>query len=786
MMYNKYVENIFSDKFLSNFDILKKVFSAKNCLFIVLTFMLSMQSFIGDSFPFSYAMIGVASVFNVPLILVLIAGLAAMVVAKFSAILILKLFICFVLFTLITALINIEGISKRYVILIKLVVSAIVTEVIIMLFGNVPDLSLFYSIYTVISIAAFYLIFMSGIYVILNLGKGFVYSKEESLAMVAVITVALGMFRNLNILDFSIMNTLGTALILVYGWKNGSVAGCSAGLIVGLLLSTTGNTSMLFISTLTFAGFASGLLNRFGKFGVIVGFVLGNIAINYWVNGFSELTVRVGEMLVASIGLILVPKSLEVKLDKIFNKNSTMKSAYESVLDYGSDVKNRLGAVSEVFDNLASITIPLTQEDLEETREVIKRYILEYTENNCIDCKNRKKCTSSDKLGITVDYIASKLESNENIDAKMLTFECNNSEEIIKDIKEVYNSMKLMRIIKQKEKDNSIKLSNQYKEVSKIISSIAENINKVPAVKNKYQSKLRDELKIYGYLVYEDIYDDKDGNVEYTFVTDILTDIDKQKKQIITIASEILEQNMVIKLILNSSKTEKSKVKLISKPKFEIETGILNYKKDGEEVSGDAYISMELPDLQQLVAISDGAGTGINAAKSSKAVINMLEKLLNGGFEQSKAIEIINSIIKMKTSESHFATLDTVIINLKNAEAQFIKLGAAPTYMMEDGKLSYINNCNIPIGILNDTEYVPIVKKLKNNTILVQISDGVISDKMDINNNYFTKYLQQIDLSKNSRTISEELYKTVLRENSNILTDDVTIVVSKVKENMVG
>ncbi|MNI67387.1 hypothetical protein D3C73_1230150 [compost metagenome] len=54
---------------------------------------------------------------------------------------------------------------------------------------------------------------------------------------------------------------------------------------------------------------------------------------------------------------------------------------------------------------------------------------------------------------------------------------------------------------------------------------------------------------------------------------------------------------------------------------------------------------------------------------------------------------------------------------------------------------------------------------------------------MDVNSNYFVKYLEQIDSRKNSKEICDELYKYVLRENKDVLKDDLTIIVSKIKEN---
>ena len=197
---------------------------------------------------------------------------------------------------------------------------------------------------------------------------------------------------------------------------------------------------------------------------------------------------------------------------------------------------------------------------------------------------------------------------------------------------------------------------------------------------------------------------------------------------------------MTIKLILNISKTEKSKIKLVSTPRYNIKTEIISEKKSGEMVSGDTYLQMELQDLRKLTVISDGVGSGKDAAKSSTAVVNILERLLSGGFNEEKAIEIVNSIIKLKGDDELYATLDASIINEKDGECFFIKLGAAPTYLIENGKVVTITSTTIPVGLVDNTDYIPICKKLNDGDFIIQVSDGVVFDDMDPNSNYLKNY----------------------------------------------
>ena len=536
-----------------------------------------------------------------------------------------------------------------------------------------------------------------------------------------------------------------------------------------------------YVVSLSFSGLIAGILSKFGKVPILIFFILGNVYLSYFTNNFTELTMRASEILIASFSLLLIPKVLELKLENIFNKNSSLSKPYENILDSASDAKNKIGAMSELFDSLADIEIESSVEDEKETRDVIKKYIEDYIENTCIGCKRSQSCLDKKALDLTVDYIADKLENNESINKNMLN-DCEVSDKIINDIREIYANMKLTRILKQKEKENSAKLSSQYKEVSKILSNISKNIKNTVVVQDDIQLKLREELKFYGYIVYEDELQKVGQNIEYTFVTDILNNIDKQKKQIISLASDILEQKVTIKLILNSSKKEKSRIKIVSEPDYDIQNAISHDIKTGETVSGDSFVTMELQDLKHLSVLSDGAGSGVQAAKGSSTVINMLEKLLNGGFNEQKAVEIINSVLKLKGNDTIFSTLDSFIFDLRTGEAQFIKLGAAPTYVLQNGRVTTINNINIPIGLVKNTDYIPIVKKLENNDLVIQISDGIIKEGMNANNNFLTQYLQNLDISKTTKTISDDIHKLVLKESKGILNDDMTVIVTKIKK----
>lgn len=784
MIYNNYVEGGILDNLLSKIKTLKEKIPFKFLFFVILTLIISSKSFVIDFMPFSYILFGVACVFDIPLIGVLIPAVISMFIQDVQTIEIIKLVSFFVSFTFTTSLLNIEGVSKKHAVFIKFIISYLIIDVIFNFIDAGMSLNIFETLGKLLILSAFYFVFVYGAKFALNISKKYVYSSEESISFVVMLAMILSVFSNVKVGMFSISNILLSALILIYGWKSNGIMASCAGIVSGLIYILMSDANLSLPISLAVTGLASGILSKFGKIPVIVAFILGNIYISYYVNEFSDINLRISEIIFSSVVLLFMPKKVERKLDNLFNKNNTIPKAYENILDSATKMKNQVGTIGKIFEELSQIDLERTKEDEIETREVIKKYIKEYVQNTNLDFLNSAECLNEEKLNLAVDYISTKLENGEDIDKEMLLFDFENKEELIDNIKEIYGSIKIMRLLKKKEKDNEVKLNTQYKEVSKILSKISqEKDNESQIIESKLQEKIRAELKFYGYMVYEDDFKQEDGNIEYIFVTDILNNIEKQKKQIISLISNVICQNVTIKLILNSSKTEKSKIKVVTIPKYIAKSLVIARKKDGEDVSGDSYLSMELSDLNKLNVLSDGAGSGINASKGSKAVINMLERLLEGGFEHEKAIEIINSVLKLKGNDTNFSTLDATVINLKNAIAQFIKIGAAPTYIIRNFKVTTVSDSNIPLGLINNTDYLPLVKKLQKNDVIIQLTDGVIKPDMDPSDNYLTRYFKNLDTTRSINVISDEIEKLILKENNNSFDDDCTVIVTKISEN---
>ena len=229
---------------------------------------------------------------------------------------------------------------------------------------------------------------------------------------------------------------------------------------------------------------------------------------------------------------------------------------------------------------------------------------------------------------------------------------------------------------------------------------------------------------------------------------------------------------MNIKLILNSSKNEKSRIKLVSEGKYSVNSEIYQKSKIQDEECGDTYYVADIKN-GKIIALSDGMGSGKEAKLASNIVISTLEKLLISGFNNNTITKIINGILKLKEETNVSATLDMTIVDVVKEKIQILKLGAAPTYIISSNGVKVIEKDNMPLGITNDISQEEYELPLTEANIIINISDGAYSENLK-------EYLDYIS-KKNFDLVKEEEIITGILERIEEKNDDITIIVTKVQ-----
>lgn len=164
--------------------------------------------------------------------------------------------------------------------------------------------------------------------------------------------------------------------------------------------------------------------------------------------------------------------------------------------------------------------------------------------------------------------------------------------------------------------------------------------------------------------------------------------------------------------------------------RFSVESARAGCEKANEEISGDSMAAFENREDYYYTLISDGMGSGRDAALTSRMCTVFLRTMLAAGNPKSVAIEMLNNFIRNKNLEC-FATVDLLEIDLLSGRACFVKSGAAPSYVLRDGKLFKISSGTLPIGITREIRAEEIRFELEEGDIVVLISDGIAQNFED-------------------------------------------------------
>lgn len=160
-------------------------------------------------------------------------------------------------------------------------------------------------------------------------------------------------------------------------------------------------------------------------------------------------------------------------------------------------------------------------------------------------------------------------------------------------------------------------------------------------------------------------------------------------------------------------------------PGYMVLTGVARATKKAEVLSGDSFSFLYPDSGETVLLLSDGMGSGEAASRDSEAVIGLLEQFLAAGFDEKTAIRLINSVLLLRTEGKSYSTVDISVINPYGGTCEFIKLGAAGTYIKREEWIERVESATFPVGMFGDADYDTKEKKLYDGDYIIMTSDGV-------------------------------------------------------------
>ncbi|MEF9959788.1 MAG: SpoIIE family protein phosphatase [Niameybacter sp.] len=557
--------------------------------------------------------------------------------------------------------------------------------------------------------------------------------------------------------------------------------GVTMGIVISSLLVVIGYVSPNFVGIYALSGLVGGIFLPTGRWGVILGGLIGQLVGFSMFNGGNMEWSLIGAYVISGLISFIIPKSY-FGISGWFLEKSKEYDEQLHLQRIQRIMTNRLKHIIRGFEQLGNSFQKIHTKKMEFAPKDIKNIIEDTGEKLCIDCSMKHFCWVQD-LKTTymhayemIDAFKEKGFITEASIPPLFKEHCPNAANFAYVMSFKMDMLRQNMMWQNRFIENRALLAEQLKAVSTTLDGLVQEIEKEIYFNKEEESLLKEALLAKGIQLRDVMVLENKGKIHsieiYTSEQDI---------QYADVMAEIIDELLGYKVSLESmvSGKETYEYKWKIKNTYRVTAGYAICAK--EEISGDVYTFMEVGDDQYLLALADGMGSGRVAYDESAATIEMLEDFMESGFRRDLAVRMINSALILNDDDEVFSTIDITLVDRKTGVAEFLKAGAATSFILHNGEVVPIRMNSLPIGIVKEVDLEVKQVQLHEGDMIIMISDGMLEASGDIVGNEKTfkhfileckgqapQYMADYLMSKS---------KSLLGVKSG---DDMTIVVARV------
>lgn len=603
-----------------------------------------------------------------------------------------------------------------------------------------------------------------------NLMKAEDEGEEIKIAVSLLILEATCLISISNITFFggiSFGRILAQITVMILSYKISLGIGCATGVAMGLAMDSCSGLGAPFYSmAYGFSGLLSGVFAKNSRFIFILAFILSNCVSVLWTwQSVLEISILYETFIVSVIFLIL-PTGL---LDKV-SLGMDERESYYGAVKVRKFSKDRVEQLSGSFRQLY-ITASKTEEKINNDNDVATIFD-RAADKCCRKCKKKGECwhvgyeSTLDAMNkATAPMMERGLLKARDLPGYFLET-CNDLDNFIFAVNEELKALLYRRQFNNRIEETRETTLAQYSDMSTILQGVAAEMNSDLTFEPYAERKLKRYLKAIDVEAQAAVFRDRNGRLHAEVKSDNIRALTRDD-EFLDKLSALLETRLCEKSDRNGE------LSFMEAEPLAAAVGIASVKKQGETVSGDKGTYFKTDEGILFIILSDGMGSGDEAAKESEETITILENFLKAGLDPKLALKILSSAITVRNEvNTGYATVDLFSINLFTGVTRIFKCGAAPSYLKKGKKVKAIKGESLAAGLLDASSSVPdeITLKLEPGHFAVIASDGVSVDGDDI-------WLRSL-ISEYRGVEPKELAKNILEKAIEIYggEDDMTVM----------
>lgn len=313
-------------------------------------------------------------------------------------------------------------------------------------------------------------------------------------------------------------------------------------------------------------------------------------------------------------------------------------------------------------------------------------------------------------------------------------------------------------------------------EVARIMTQVASEVMCYRPMEEKKRRLITQAMRQEGVRVENPCYASReDGRTEIVLTMSTLKRENISAEEVTDMISVLLDRRL--KLSITSPflvEREAHSFVLEEETEFLVLTGFSRAIKEEETVSGDNYAVLETEKGRLMVMLSDGTGSGEKAGRDSERVLDLMEKMLEAGYNSDTAIDMVNTALFAAGEDQNHPTLDVCDIDLYQGTCELRKVGGAVTFLKREDTVEVLAAGSLPLGIFQKVEIEPIRRKLQDSDCLIMVSDGIIDAFGEEDYSKLCSFLEGIT-EQNPGEIAEKLLRAALCAGGGRIQDDMTV-----------
>ena len=466
----------------------------------------------------------------------------------------------------------------------------------------------------------------------------------------------------------------------------------------------------------------------------------------------------------------------EIREKEKFRGNEIFMNPYVVQMDKFADSQKHL---SKTFLKLESYKGTFTKEELEEMFEKV-------TDKVCRNCENREMCLGEKRvytyqamheiLCAAVEYGA---ELNIELKRKLKS-QCILAPRFLRETLEVFENAKEILMWNNRMVQNREGYAGQLKSFAKMIQYTTRELDAGIFEDEHMEKRLKTRLKKAGIRMLSAVfYMTPQGKYEIHLTVKAMKGQSVSTRELVRLVGDSVGREMMPgrgeRPVIGE---DYCTVACMEGARFHTLQGVARIGKGCEKISGDTFLMTELPGGKQGIALSDGMGSGEDAFRESSMVVEMLEELLGAGFPVKTAVQMMNTALVIGREEVRFCTVDVALFDLYEGACEFVKAGAAATFLKRQGEVEIIRSATLPIGVLQDIEIDTETRRLESGDYVIMVTDGVMdalpAGEQDV---LMCTFIQDTDIL-NPRELAHHILGRVLEWSGEVPLDDMTVLVA--------